>query len=124
MGGRFFLLGILFCAFFKLSGQIDGVHLIMRLHPVQILSIENRAEVSSKSVNAGDQKYIAVSSTTGFEVSIHRRINESVRTNIINTTKGAVQKYIAVDYNNKIDREKTDNTSLNSTDLILTLISQ
>ncbi|WP_294201088.1 MULTISPECIES: hypothetical protein [Chryseobacterium] len=124
MGGRFFLLGILFCAFFRLSGQIDGVHLMMRLHPVQILSIENSIESGGKSVNAGDQRYITVSSTTGFDVSVHRRVSEFVRTNVINTTKGAVHKHIAVDYDKNVNQKKADNASLNSADLVLTLISQ
>jgi hypothetical protein len=121
MGGRFFLLGILLFAFLRISGQMDGVHLRIQLHPVQILSIGG----SQQSVNSADQKYITVSSTTGFEVNVNHRTDESGYMNVINSNKGAVHKDFVIDYNNnRISREIYADRSLKSTDLILTLISQ
>lgn len=125
MGGRFFLLGILLFSFLRISGQIDGVHLTMRLYPVQILSVGGSVEEGHKSANGADQKFITISSTTGFEVSVYHRIDESRHINIINSNKGAVHKDFVVDYNtNRINRETYADTSLKSADLILTLISQ
>lgn len=125
MGGKFFLLGILFFAFLELSGQIDGVYLRMRLHPVQILSVGGGSEAGRASAETTDRKYITVSSTTGFEVSIYHKVDASGNRNIINSNKGAVHKDFAIDYNiNSLNREIYTDTSLKSADLVLTLISQ
>ena len=125
MGGRFFLLGFLFCACIKLSGQIDGVQLMMRLHPVQILSVGKEAEAGGPSEDIADQTNVSVSSTTGFEVSMYRNIKESTLVNVINSNKGAVHKDFAIDYKiNKPLKDTYADSSLKSADLVLTLISK
>ncbi len=123
MGGKFFLLGILLFSFLRISGQMDGVHLKMQLYPVQILSVGN--DTDRGKAGGADQKRITVSSTSGFEVSIYRRTNESGSLNVINSNKGAVYKDFVIDYNarNKT-REMYEDASLKSSDLVLTLISQ
>lgn len=100
---------------------MDGVHLKMQLYPVQILSVAG----SHESTGSVDKKHITVSSTTGFEVNVNRRANESGSMNVINSNKGTVHKDFVIDCNtNRMSREIYADRSLNSTDLILTLISQ
>ncbi len=122
MGGRFFLLGILLFSFLRISGQMDGVHLRIQLHPVQILSV---GSTDRGKAGGASQKYITVSSTSGFEVSIHRRTDESGNLSVINSNKGTVYKDFVIDYNtNNRTREIYADASLKSSDLILTLISR
>ncbi|KAA0129645.1 hypothetical protein FY557_04920 [Chryseobacterium sp. SN22] len=124
MGGRFFLLGILLFSFLRISGQMDGVHLRMNLYPVQILSV-GRGDTGRESAGYAEQKYVTVSSTTGFEISIHRRASEFGNRSIINSNKGTVYRDFVIDYNtNNRTREMYADASLKPADLILTLISQ
>lgn len=121
MGGRFFLLGMLLFAFLRISGQTDVVHLRINLYPVQIISVGE----GHQSANKVDQKYFTVSSTTGFEINVDRRTSDAGNVKVINSNKGTVHKDFAIDYHaNRTSREVYADQSLNSADIILTLISQ
>ncbi len=125
MGARFFLSAIFFFAFIKLSAQIDGVHLSMRMHPVQILSVGSGDDIRRNVTEDYDQNFITVSSTSGFEVNMYRRMNEDEILNVVNSNRGAVQKSYAIDENiSRLIREFEKNPSAASDNLVLTLISR
>lgn len=125
MGARFFLLAIFFFAFMKLSAQIDGVHLSMRMHPVQILSVGSGDDIRRNAAEDYGQNFITVSSTSGFEVNMYRRMNEDEILNVVNSNRGAVQKSYTIDENiSRLIREFEKNPSAASDNLVLTLISR
>lgn len=125
MGARFFLSAIFFFAFMKLSAQVDGVHLSMRMHPVQVLSVGSGDSMQRSAAADDDQNFITVSSTSGFEVNMYRRMNEDEILNVVNSNRGAVQKSYAIDENiSRLTREFDSNPSAASDNLVLTLISR
>lgn len=127
MATKLFLLGILFFAFIRLSGQNDGVYLNMRLYPVQILSIgsANDTQKNDQEVRAlNEKKYVTVSSTAGFEVNI-QQINDNEHLNIINSSRGVVQEIFTIDQKMQKRMRKIQSSSSEKSDYIfLTLISQ
>lgn len=125
MGAKFFLSAIFFFfAFMKLSAQVDGVHLRMQMHPVQVLSVGSGDGIQRNAAD-NDQNFITVSSTSGFEVNMYRRMNEDEILNVVNSNRGAVQKSYTIDDNiSRLSREFDRNPSAASDNLILTLISR
>ncbi|WP_027388771.1 hypothetical protein [Chryseobacterium gregarium] len=127
MATKLFLLGILFFAFIRLSGQNDGVYLNMRLYPVQILSIGsgNDTQKNNQEVRAlNEKKYVTVSSTAGFEVNV-QQINDHEHLNIINSSRGVVQEIFTIDQKMQKRMRKIQSSSSDKSDYIfLTLISQ
>lgn len=125
MGARFFLSAIFFFAFIKLSAQTDGVHLRMQMHPIQTLSVGSGDEIQRNDAGTYDQNFVTVSSTSGFEVNMYRKMNENEILNVANSTMGAVQKSFTIDDNvSRLIREFDKNPSATSDNLILTLISR
>lgn len=127
MAAKLFLLGILFFAFIRLSGQNDGVYLNMRLYPVQILSIGsgNDMQKNNREVRVLDEKkYVTVSSTAGFEVNV-QQINDRDQLNIINSSRGVVQEIFTIDQKMQKRMRKIHSSSSEKSDYVfLTLISQ
>ncbi len=123
MCAKLFLFSILFFAFINVSGQNDGVYLNTRLHPVQVLSIGDLRN-EQPAGNIDEKKYFAISSTAGFEVNIHQ-VNDDDKMNIINSSRGAVQKTYTIDQKmRRLMGEMYTASSAKPDYLVLTLISQ
>jgi hypothetical protein len=114
----------------------DGLLLNIRLHPVQILSVNN-TETNSAKENALPE-YVTVTSPSGFQVKVKHEIyndrekkfsssknqNCNKEYNLVNNPKGVVYKMYKINQNVKNAIKKSECAVSEQNHLVFTLISQ
>ncbi|MEY8760021.1 hypothetical protein [Chryseobacterium tongliaoense] len=138
MFSKWFLLTGLLFVFAKVSAQSsDGMRLNVRLYPTQVLSINSDIPDSDgNKARTDEQKFITVTSPSGFQVKAHyeiyddekpktENIDDHIEYNLINRRKGAVQKMYNLNKSieKRIKKLACDIPSQPNY-LVLTLISQ